>query len=67
MVKASKKSAERKKGGAIVRPDGRRATSIYLKPEIIIALQKVAIDEGRHAYEIVEETVSTYLKKKNRL
>jgi hypothetical protein len=49
------------------RSDGRRMTSIYLRPDIMPALKKAAIDEDRNAYEIVEELVLAYLKKTKRL
>lgn len=45
------------------RPDGRKATSMYLMPQILDALKKAAIDEKRNAYEIVEDAVLAYLKK----
>lgn len=49
------------------RPDGRRMTSLYLRPDIMPALKKAAIDERTNAYEIVEELVLAYLKKTNRI
>lgn len=49
-----------------VREDGRRMTSLYIKPEIMDSLKKAAIDEGRTAYEIVEDAVLAYLKKSKR-
>lgn len=49
------------------RPDGRRMTSLYLRPDIMPALKKAAIDERTNAYEIVEELVLEYLKKANRI
>lgn len=49
------------------RSDGRRMTSIYLRPDIMPALKKAAIDEKRNAYEIVEELILAYLKKTKRL
>lgn len=45
------------------RPDGRKATSMYLMPHILDALKKAAIDEKRNAYEIVEDAVVAYLKR----
>ncbi len=49
------------------RADGRRMTSLFVKPAIMDALKKAAIDEKRNAYEIVEDAVSAYLKKTKRL
>lgn len=49
------------------RPDSRRMTSLYLRPDIMPALKKAAIDERTNAYEIVEELVLAYLKKTNRI
>jgi hypothetical protein len=49
------------------RPDGRQPTSMYLEPNILVALKKTAIDEGRHAYEIVESALVAYLKKNKRI
>jgi hypothetical protein len=60
-------AGKRVKGGAIVRPDGRRATTMYLKPEVTAALKRAAIDEDRNGYEIVEEAVLAYLKKPRRI
>jgi hypothetical protein len=59
-------AAKRIKGGAIIRSDGRRATTMYLKPEVTAALKRAAIDEERSGYEIVEEAVMAYLKKPKR-
>ncbi|MBR0911490.1 hypothetical protein [Bradyrhizobium japonicum] len=49
------------------REDGRRMTSMFVKPAIMDALKKAAIDEKRNAYEIVEDAVLAYLKKAKRL
>lgn len=43
------------------RKDGGRTISLYLKPEIIKRLTKAALDKDRHAYEIAEEAISTWL------
>ena len=48
------------------RLDGRKMTSIYLKPKIMNALKKRAIDEDRNAFEIVEDALVAYLKKPER-
>ena len=60
MKRAAKK---RVKGGAIVRTDRRRATTMYFKPEVIAALKRAAVDEDRNGYEIAEEAVWAYLSK----
>lgn len=59
------KRAKEKKD-ATERPDGRQPTSMYLRPDILVALKKTAIDEGRYGYEIVEDALTAYLKKNNR-
>lgn len=62
--KASTKGASRPgKAGAAERADGRRATSIYLRLEILTALQNVATYNRMHAYEVVEEALEDYFKK----
>lgn len=46
------------------RPDGRRALLVYLKPEIIKNLKRAGLDEERPAYEIAEEAIQEWLKKR---
>ncbi|MET4085615.1 hypothetical protein [Bradyrhizobium sp. S3.5.5] len=53
----------KKKSEKAERPDGRKMTSMYLKPKIMSALKKRAIDEERNAYEIVEDALGEYLKR----
>jgi hypothetical protein len=49
------------------RSDGRRLTSMFVKPSMMDALKKAAIDEKRSVYEIVEDAAMAYLKKTKRL
>lgn len=43
------------------RPDGRRQFLTVMDPAVIRELKKVALDEGRAAYEVVEDAVKAYL------
>jgi hypothetical protein len=63
-MKASKKVG--KKSSAAERPDGRRATVVYLLPDIMMQLKRAAMDQRRHGYEIVEEALEAWLKKPKR-
>jgi hypothetical protein len=44
------------------RPDGRRQLLIYMKPDIIKALKRAALDDDVNAYELAEEAIEAYLK-----
>jgi len=46
------------------RTDGRRTLLVYLDGDLIKALKKVALDEERNVYEIVEEAARDWLKSK---
>lgn len=46
------------------RPDGRRQLLVYLDPELIKELKKTALDENRTAYELAEEAIRVWLKKR---
>lgn len=60
-AKPSKKGASGAgKEAPAERADGRRATSIYLKLEILTGLQNAATYKRVHAYEIVEEALKEY-------
>jgi len=50
--------------GSRDRKDGRRQVLLYMKPEIAKALKKAALDEERSAYEIAEDAIADYLKRK---
>jgi hypothetical protein len=43
------------------RADGRKSLLVYLHPDLIKELKKVALDEDRTAYEITEEAVAAWL------
>ena len=47
--------------GPRARADGRRSLLVYLRPDVIKELKKVALDEDRTAYEITEEAISAWL------
>jgi hypothetical protein len=46
------------------RSDGRRQLLIYLDAELIKELKKTALDEERAAYELAEEAIRAWLKKR---
>jgi hypothetical protein len=46
------------------RPDGRRPLLVYLDPGLIKQLKKAALDRDRTAYEITEEAVREWLRRK---
>jgi hypothetical protein len=60
VAKKDEASAPRTRG------DGRRQLLVYLQVELIKELKRVAIDEGRPAYEIVEEAIQDWLRKKRK-
>ncbi|RUV77998.1 hypothetical protein EOA50_08075 [Mesorhizobium sp. M1A.F.Ca.IN.020.30.1.1] len=47
------------------RKDGRRSLLVYMRPDVIKALKKAAIDLDRTAYSIVEEAVSDWITRKS--
>lgn len=49
------------KSAARTRTDGRKSLFVYLRPDVIKALKKAALDEDRTAYEITEEAISEWL------
>lgn len=49
---------------ARARADGRRSLLVYLDPNVIKQLKKAALDEDRTAYEITEEAVRDWLRRK---
>jgi hypothetical protein len=57
---------KRKKAPALVRPDGRRPLLVYMRPDLVINLKKAALDEGRNAYELVEDAVGDLLAKRDK-
>jgi hypothetical protein len=57
MVKTAKTAS-----GDRVREDKRRQLLIYMRPEMIRMLKIRAMEDGRPAYELVEEAVEGFLK-----
>jgi hypothetical protein len=57
MRKAPKQNSEGR-----ARVDGRRQVLLYMKPEIIRALKRVALDEDVTAYELAETAIAEFLK-----
>lgn len=51
--------------GNRVRADGRRQLLVYLDPELIKGLKRVALDEDVHVYEIVEEAAREWLERRS--
>jgi hypothetical protein len=47
-----------------MRADGRKSLLVYLDPAVIKQLKKAALDEDRPAYEITEEAVRDWLRRK---
>ncbi len=62
---ASPKSTAPKPARA--RTDGRRTLLVYLDSELIKNLKKVALDEEKNVYEIVEEATRAWLSRKSLL
>jgi post-segregation antitoxin (ccd killing protein) len=46
------------------RTDGRRTLLVYLDGDLIKNLKKVALDEERNVYEIVEEATRAWLNRR---
>lgn len=46
------------------RPDGRRQLTTYMDPEILKELKMAAIQIDKKAYEVVEEAVAEWLKRR---
>jgi hypothetical protein len=53
-------SATRKRG------DGRRQLLIYMLPDVVKDLKRAALDEDRPAYELAEEAILDWLKRRKR-
>jgi hypothetical protein len=49
-----------------MRGDGRRQLLIYAAPDVIKELKRAALDEDRPAYELAEEAIRDFLKKRKR-
>lgn len=48
-----------------VRSDGRQKMSFYLAPETIETLKIMAVKDKRHAYELVEDALKTYIAERH--
>ncbi len=57
MRKAPKQNSEGR-----VRADGRRQVLLYMKPELIRALKRAALDEDVTAYQLAETAIAEFLK-----
>ena len=55
----------RRQTGNRVRNDGRRQLLVYLDPDLIKALKRVALDDDVHVYEIVEEAAQEWLERRS--
>jgi hypothetical protein len=51
---------------ARARSDGRRQFLIYLNEDLIKELKRAALDEDRPAYELAEEAIFEWLKRRRR-
>jgi hypothetical protein len=51
---------------ARTRNDGRRQVLIYLLPDVAKDLKRAALDLDRPAYELAEEAILEWLKKRKR-
>ena len=52
--------------GVRARADGRRQLLLYLDPELIKELKRVALDADLPAYEIAEEAIREFLRSRKR-
>jgi hypothetical protein len=46
------------------RSDGRRQILLYMAPEIVRELKRAALDEERPAYELAEEAIREWLRRR---
>jgi hypothetical protein len=49
-----------------MRGDGRRQLLIYMSPDLIKELKRATLDEDRPAYELAEEAILDWLKRRKR-
>jgi hypothetical protein len=54
------------RGGDRIRPDGRKALLVYMRPDLIKRLKVEALTEGRPAYVLTEEAVSDWLARRTK-
>jgi hypothetical protein len=50
---------------ARTRSDGRRTLLVYMDPDLIKDIKKVALDEERTVYEIVEEATRAWMTQRS--
>lgn len=48
------------------RPDGRKSLLVYMDAALIKELKKIAVDNDRNAYEIVEEATQEWLSRRRK-
>jgi len=60
------KTSTRKPIGDRGRPDQRRQLLTYMREDLVRMLKGAAAEEGRPAFEVVEEAVEAYLKARKR-
>jgi hypothetical protein len=69
MVKKSKVAARKKAAKSVSkinrRPDGRRATLLYIQPSLVLMVKKVALDRQTTAYLLVEQAIVEWLERQN--
>jgi|GEM_PF-5670883 len=53
---------ELNKSEATRRPDGRKALLVYLDPELILTLKRMALEDDRHVYLLVEDLLKEGLQ-----
>lgn len=51
---------------ARMRRDGRRQLLIYMLPELIKELKRAALEDDKPAYELAEEAIVDWLKRRKR-
>ncbi len=61
MGKAPKENSEGR-----VRADGRRQLLLYMKPDLVRALKRAALDDDVPAYELAETAVAEFLKSRRK-
>src|ERR1700752_5339305 len=52
--------------GVPARTDGRRQLLLYLDPELIKELKRMALDSDQPAYEVAEEAIREFLRSRKR-
>ena len=57
----TREKSETKTAGSRARADGRKSLLVYLQPDVIKQLKKVALDQEKTAYEITELALREWL------